>query len=384
MTADVTVVGGGPAGLAAAIAVARQNLRVVVLESGQPPLDKACGEGLMPDALAILRDLGVTLAPGAGVEFRGIRFVSGGLQAVGSFAEATDHLGLGVRRTALHAALVLAAERSGVDLRFGVAAHGLAPGGIETAFGLVPSRFVVGADGLHSRVGVWAGLRRQTGPRARFGLRRHFARAPWTDRVEVHWGNGAEAYVTPVGAQEVGVALLWSGARPSFEDLPERFPTLAPYLAGASPTTRVRGAGPFDQRVPSVIGRAAMGSVVLLGDAAGYVDAITGEGIAIALHEAVALAPALAAGDLAAYGRASRRLRRLPEAITRLLLAAERRPVVRDRLIALLASDPRVFSRLLAVQTRRLPARRLGAVTLLRLAACWRPPSGDRTATIAV
>jgi len=60
---DVVVVGGGPAGLAAAIAARLQGLRVVVLEAAHPPIDKVCGEGIMPEALAALRRLGVHLTP---------------------------------------------------------------------------------------------------------------------------------------------------------------------------------------------------------------------------------------------------------------------------------------------------------------------------------
>ena len=367
---DVAIVGGGPAGLATAMAAARSGLRVVVLDPGVPPLDKACGEGLMPDALAVLGRLGVELE--GGLPFLGIRFVSGTAIATGSFPGGP---GLGLRRTALHAALVRGAERAGVDLRFGVAARGLGVldrrdgaerAAVATAAGEVRARFVVGADGLRSRVATWAGLARVPGPRPRFGLRRHFHRAPWTDRVEVHWGDGAEAYVTPVGANEIGVALLWSGAHPSYDSLLQRFPELAARLAGARSSSSDRGSGPFHQRVPAV----TRGCLALVGDAAGYLDPLTGEGLAIAFHQAEALVAAMAGGDLNGYRRANRRLRRLPEAVTRLMLIAERRPAARRRLIALLGREPEVFSRLLGIQTRQAPARSLGIPAALRLAAC--------------
>ena len=74
---DVVVVGGGPAGLAAAIAARLQGLRVVVLEAAHPPIDKVCGEGVMPEALAALRRLGVHLTPTHGTPLVGLRFVDG-------------------------------------------------------------------------------------------------------------------------------------------------------------------------------------------------------------------------------------------------------------------------------------------------------------------
>ena len=352
--ADLVVVGGGPAGLAAAIAACRKGLRCVVLEQGESGRDKACGEGLLPDGAAALRELGVPLE-GLGRPFRGIRFHD---PWHGVEADFPGERGLAVRRTALHAALAEAARRAGVEVRWRSRVDGLEPGGVRTAGGTVAGGVVVGADGLHSRVRRWAGLDAAPGRHRRFGLRRHYEVAPWSERVEVGWVAGCEAYVTPVAERLVGVAMLWSKAPRghAFEALLARFPDLAARLAGAPVASSDRGSGPFDQRSRAV----ARGRVALIGDAAGYVDPITGEGLGIALREALALAESLAGGGLDAYARASRQLRRLPEALTRLLLIAERRPAWRRRFFAALEREPRLFARLLAVHSRALPARRLG------------------------
>ena len=266
-------------------------------------------------------------------------------------------------------ALVRRAEEVGVDLCWGSVATGLCDTGVETADGTVPARFVVGADGLHSRLRRWAGLdlpsAKGTPPR-RFGVRRHYAVAPWSDFVDVIWGRQAEAYVTPVAADEVGVAILWSGEAKGFDTLLPRFPELAERLAGAPPASRDRGAGPFRQRARGVV----RGNVALVGDAGGYLDAITGEGLAIAFHQARALVAAIVAGDLPSYAAAHRRIGRLPGAITGLVLALERRPALRRRAIRALAAEPALFSRLLGIHGRMLPARRLGLPGALRLA--WR------------
>ena len=114
---------------------------------------------------------------------------------------------------------------------------------------------------------------------SRYGFRRHYRLAPWSTFVEVHWAKGAEAYVTPVSDDEVGVAFLWHERAPSWEAMLSRFPHLA-RLRGASALSSIQGAGPFRRRPR----RVTAGRLALVGDASGYVDAITGEGVAIAFE----------------------------------------------------------------------------------------------------
>jgi flavin-dependent dehydrogenase len=365
------VVGGGPAGLAVAIGARLAGLDVTVLDRSHPPIDKACGEGLMPDAVAHLRALGVEIAADASFSFRGIRYIDGEVAAEGVFPGCG---GLGVRRVALQRALVRRAEEVGVRLAWGTRVTGLSPGppyaGVVAGDRLLTGQWIVGADGLLSRVRLWAGL---AGPRAaataaerRFGVRRHYAIAPWSDCVEVYWGPGAEAYVTPVAPAQVGIALLWSGGASDFDTLLAHFPAVRARLAGVPIASRDRGAGPLQQRVRGVV----RGNLALVGDAAGYLDAITGEGLAVAFHEAAALVAALGAGNLAPYAAAHRRINRLPNTMTSLVLACERRPRLRARAIRALAAEPALFSRLLGIHGRTLPARDLGLDGALRLA--WR------------
>ena len=357
---DLAVVGGGPAGLAVALAARQLGLAVVVLEAGEPGRDKACGEGILPDGVAALAELGVETS-GLGRPFRGIRFAD---ERHAVEADFPGPRGLGVRRSRLHRALAAAAEAAGAELRWRCRVEGLVAEGVRAGGGIVAARYVVGADGLASKVRAWAGLEGATARRKRFGLRRHFAIAPWSDRVEVYWRDGCEAYVTPVAEDEVGVAMLWSGEGGRFECLLERFPDLARRLASAPVASRDRGAGPFHRRARAAV----RGRIALVGDAAGYVDAITGEGLALAFREAQALATSVAGGGLVRYAAEARRWRRLPETLTRLLLIAERRPRLRRRLFATLERDPRLFARLLAVHCRAVPASRLGVGAAVRLA----------------
>jgi len=361
--AEVVVVGGGPAGLATAIAARCEGLEVLVVDRARPPIDKACGEGLMPDGLALLEKLGVRLDPDRLHPLHGIRYLDGDVVAEGRFPKVA---GAGIRRVDLHWALVRRAEDAGVRLRWGLKVEGLSEAGVRTAGGPIEARWIVGADGLHSRVRRWAGLAGGEGRTRRFGVRRHFAVAPWSDCVEVYWTRDCEAYVTPVRRDEVGVAMLWSGCKSDFDGLLARFPRLRQRLAGAEPASRDRGAGPLRQRVGGV----ARGRVALVGDASGYFDAITGEGLSLAFHQAVTLAECLRRGDLASYARRHRRLGRLPNTLTGLLLLVEKRPRLRRRLVRAFAREPGLFSRLLALHARELPVRHLGSWTGPRL--LWR------------
>lgn len=355
MMCDVAIVGGGPVGLVAALEMHARGLSVVVLERRSGEMDKACGEGLMPHGRAALERLGVMrrLKADDCAGFSAIRYVQEDGRGVEARLPAPG--GLGVRRTALRCALASEAESRGIELRDGCAARSHEIGAdtvsIATDAGAVTARFLVAADGLHSPMRRALGLEVEAHGVRRFAMRRHFALPPWAPRVEVHLGSGVEAYVTPSGANRVGVAFLWEDGTlagpPDFDDLLSRFPALGERLAGAAPDSRVLGAGPLRQEVRArTLRRAA-----LVGDAAGYVDAITGEGLSLGFEQARLLAEvlpgALAAGasveSLMRYeaecARAFRRHARLADA----LLWTARRPRLRRFVLNRLIALPAVF-----------------------------------------
>jgi flavin-dependent dehydrogenase len=379
---DVLIVGGGPAGLATALACRARGLPVRVVESGSSGRDKPCGEGLMPDAVAVLARLGVDLGE-AGRPFRGIRYCDGSSDVVGSFPAGP---GLGVRRTTLHRRLWSAALDAGVGVvraRVDGLERRNSPGAdprwsVRVGGELLDAGVVIGADGLRSACRARAGLARPAARgRRRYGVRRHFEIAPWSDRVEVHWDEGVEAYVTPVADDLVGVAILWtdppvagapaSAGKPVWDHLLRRFPELDGRLAGAQPASAAAGCGPLAQRARGAVA----GNLALVGDAAGYLDAITGEGLAVAFAQAEALADSIRAGALARYERERRRIVRRPEAITRLALRLSRHTALRRRVLRAFAAEPALFDRVLALHVGAPGASevRVAAAVVARLAS---------------
>jgi len=388
VTHDLVVVGGGPVGLATALYAVRCGLDVVVLEPRAGAVDKACGEGLMPVGVAALADLDVHPQ---GRPFLGIRYLDGARSADAPFP---GRPGLGVRRTTLHAALRSRVEQAGVEV-LPLAAGTPTSGVDEPSYGdrarsgahvsvpttaargaagpVVRGRYLVAADGLHSPTRTALGLaaaarqpflgqrrgglrphelrQRELGQRElrhrelrhrelrRYGQRRHFAVAPWTDRVEVHWGPTAEVYVTPVADDLVGVAVLSARQAPFAEQLAD-FTELRERLGAALPASDVRGAGPLRQRTSARVA----GRVLLVGDASGYVDALTGEGISLGLAQARAAVQAVVADTPQAYERSWRRLTWEHSLLTQGLVQITRPAWGRRAMVPAAAALPGVFS----------------------------------------
>ncbi len=329
---DLLVAGGGPAGLATAAHAARAGLEVVVLDRRRGPIDKACGEGLMPHTLRHLETLGVRPH---GKEFAGITYIDGQRSARAEFRTGS---GMGVRRTELHTALTEAALDAGARIVHGDVGP-IAQDATSVRCGDVRARYLAAADGLHSPIRRSLGLDRPSRGRRRWGIRRHYQVQPWTDTVEVHWAaGGAEAYVTPVGDSCVGVAVLTS-EQGRFDDQLARFPALVTRLAGESHGSD-RAAGPLRQRVA---GR-SRGRVMLVGDAAGYVDALTGEGLGIAFGAAELVVGCVLADRPQDYDRQWRRMSRRYRVLTAGLLHASGVPAVRSLIVPAAAALPGVFT----------------------------------------
>lgn len=328
---DLLVAGSGPAGAATAIRAALAGLSVAVVEPRSAPIDKACGEGIAHSAVDYLSRLGVELT---GRPFYGIRYLDAGHQVDARFAAGP---GLGVRRTTLHQSMTDRLTSLGVqtvDTRVAAITQNTTS---VTAAGIT-ARYLAAADGLHSSIRRQLGLAGSPGATRR-GLRRHFHVSPWTDLVEVYWSGLGEAYVTPVADDLVGVAILTS-ERGSFDSHLDAFPALKRRLRGACPANAVMGAGPLRQRVRARVA----GRVLLVGDAAGYVDALTGEGIAVALRTSAELVDCVLKDRPADYEAAWRRVSWECRLLTGSLLWARNRSLLAPRIVPAAALLPGVYS----------------------------------------
>jgi len=312
-----------------------------------PPVDKACGEGVMPDGLSAARSLGLDLESAGGFRFRGIRFHDGESSAQSAFPHGA---GLGLRRTVLHTLMVDRAAAEGVKFAWGARIDGISREGVSVGGRLVRARWIVGADGGHSNVRRWAGLDASHHFSRRFGFRRHYRIAPWSDFMELHWGHACQLYLTPVSSREVCAVLISRDPQMRLEDALPRFPEVQRRLAGVGSATAERGSITASRRLRSVW----RGNVALIGDASGSVDAITGEGLCLLFQQAVELGAAFEAGDLDRYQQAHRRIGRRSEMMADLMLLLDRRQRLRHRVIRAMAASPRLFSQMLAMHVGEL------------------------------
>lgn len=390
---DVLVVGGGPAGASTAALCARAGLDVLAVDRAVFPRDKPCAEYLSPECARDLEALGVLdELLGAGAQrLVGMRIVSDdGGSVTGRFDASPGYApyrpyGLAVRRTVLDTALLRAAAREGAEVREGVALERLvvergtvtgamlrSPGGPEE----VRARVVVGADGLNSRAARQLRLGRRGRP-PRLALVAHLDRvAGLTDCGEMFCGPGWYVGVAALGAGVASVAMVVPVADgPQIAGDPERYfrrrlselPELAARVAGARMVRPILAAGPFARRVRDVV----VDGALLVGDAAGFFDPFTGEGVFAALRggvlAAAALAGALAHGGdasrarLAPYARARRRAFRDKWLLERIVGLAATRPAVMRRFTARLGARPGVADLWVGAAGDSVPVRALFA-----------------------
>ena len=349
MKTEIAVVGGGPAGLASALALAKAGREVCVLERANWPQDRACGEGILPDGLAHLRALGVEPE---GMPINGIEYYD---ERVGSFRGVFGGKpALGVRRTTLSRALHAACEdrvQLHSDAPVRVMTKRARGWRLTTGAGDVDADFVILADGPRSSLREQLGLTGKPPMRVnRLGWRQHLRVEPPSAFVEVHWGMGFEAYLTPVGPKQLGVAMLWREG----VELPkgnerlwrwlDRFEGLRGRFDGVEPASVGRGIG----RMAVSARRSTFEDGCFVGDALAFFDGISGEGLSAGFAQAHIIAQALGQGvpsgrvpglERALWATLSSKRR-----LTQLLLLLHKHPSLRRVVFHLFRRQPGLFS----------------------------------------
>jgi flavin-dependent dehydrogenase len=363
---DVLVVGGSVTGAAVATHLVRRGHSVQLLERARFPRRKACGEGLFAMGTRALYELGLLskLRPEAGI-IDSLR-----LEMDGYTVEAPLREAIGIRREVLDIALLDLAVTAGVDVCCGVTVTGLIESdgafeGVQTDQGDFKAKLVIAADGLQSRLRRAAGLDVSASANGRYGVSAHFElpEAP-ARRVDIHFEDGYEVYLTPVGGHVMNVALLLEArqARGLGGRLTAGYEALVAASNALSPNADRIDApivgGPFHARSK----HAYRANLLLAGDAAGFYDGISGDGMSLALTGARRCTDAahafLQGGDqrhfgdqrhLARYDAQLRSQARNSTLLARLNLALASRPALGRRALRNLARCPETFAKLVAI-----------------------------------
>lgn len=377
MTYDVIVVGAGPAGSVLALQLARAGLKILLLDGSKFPREKVCGEGMMPQGVQILRDLGLvngTLEDG--YKFYGIRYtVPGGPRASAYFpkSETLPEYGVAMRRFSLDEALLGACQAHvDIEVRLRCFVDGLGygdDGKVEVRGPNLTERasFLVGADGARSTVRRLAGLDWSKSGTQRWAVRAHFEhkeRSVQKSQVEVILAGEREMYLTPLSDYETGVIMtlgqdqlngVQGRPRPAIlETLSGSGDGFCQELSQSTLISRVQAIGPLGVPAKSSFGR----RLILVGDAAGALDPITGEGLSISLKSSLLAAQTIISvfesGDfgakpLKAYHRSRLKSIRELSLLTRLVLWLSQHPKVAHKIIANLGEQPQTFSKLLGI-----------------------------------
>jgi geranylgeranyl reductase family protein len=361
---DALVAGAGPAGSALAAHLSRAGATVLLVEAAEHPRPKACAEYASPRIVEELARLGVAGSwTDDAVPLLGMDLHAGGRMAPIRYA---DHRGprpaWGVDRRTFDARLARHAVACGAELRERTRLVRLVveddrvrgarlrdtASGVETE---VRADWTIGADGARSTVSRRLGVERAVRFPRRLGLIAHYAGvSELTDHGEMHVGSAGYVGLAPTPGSELNVGMALpldgrgAGAEARFEAAIAALPAVARRLAGSRRLTPIRGAAPIGHRVSSSAGPGWL----LIGDAAGFVDPFTGEGIFRALRSARAAADAIHAGvDVAAAYRAERRAAfAAKDTLTWLVQGFLAAPPLLERAVSRLAQRPAAALRL--------------------------------------
>jgi menaquinone-9 beta-reductase len=381
-TREVVVVGGGPAGCAAAILLKERGHDVLLIDAARFPRDKVCGEGVSPEAWRLLRAVGAeervrALRPHP---LRGMRLTSpDGTSFMGEYGGDREP-GFALRRIDLDLALLETARARGVEVREDTRATDLRMvEGVVTGLSLsrhgapdriCEARLVVGADGRQSLVARKVGLLREHRRLRKFAVRGHLEGVEGLGEYgEMHVGGGGYCGIAPLSPSAANVAFVLDRREMAtaggdvegfYLETLRRWPRIAERLTRARLEAPPRAIGPLALEARGVSAPGA----VLVGDAAGFYDPFTGEGVTLALRSAEmatdVASSALGSGrahDLGAYDRLRSRATRDKFRLNRLLQFVVEWPGLSNAVAARLARRPDLADQLVGIAGDFVPAR---------------------------
>ncbi len=386
---DAIVVGGGPAGSAVACLLAQRGHDVLLLDSARFPRDKVCGDSVSPEAWRLLDAIGAADRVRALVPWplQGMRLVSPSGTSFRGEYQGRRRPGFAVRRLAFDAALLASAREAGAEVREGVRVTGLLSGrpdgadrggacGVTTDVGAeLRARVVIGADGRRSVVARRLGLLREHRHLRRFAVRGYWDGVEGLESFgEMHVAGAGYCGIAPLSARSANVAFVlpqrdMAAAAGDLEGfyratLHRLWPALAERLSRARLCGPPRAIGPLALECRAV----SAPGVVLVGDAAGFYDPFTGEGVTLALRAAELAAAAIDSAlqscsrsarlpRLAAYERAYRDATRDKFRFNRLLQLAVGHPGIAEAVAVRLRRRPDLADRLVGIAGDFVPAR---------------------------
>ncbi len=284
---DLAVLGGGPAGCAAAITAARSGARVLLLERGRFPRHKVCGEFVSAESLGALAELLADCPESAGLVQSAPRVTTARLLVDGHvLSTPVDPPAASITRYQLDHCLWSAAQRAGVDARqqCGVAAiAGTCPFTISTATDSFTAWAVINASGRWSNLNANQDVQPTAGAKW-IGVKAHFREPNPSCSVDLYFFGSGYCGVEPVQTgpeQIVNVcAMVRSDVATCLADVLQQHPALCERSRNWVQVTEQVSTAPLVFRSPEP----TIGNILFAGDAAGFVDPFVGDGISLALR----------------------------------------------------------------------------------------------------